>query len=561
LKITNNKAPWQAAYPKGLAWDFTPQEQPVFALLEHAARTTPHAPYLNFLGRTHTYGYIMTLAEQFAAGLQQRGLKKGDRVGLCLPNCPYYVAAYYGALKAGATIVNFNPLYTEEELASQIKDSHTKLMVTLDVKTIYPKLEAALETTPLETIVLCSLPEALPPLKKWGLLLLKRNQLVTGPYPGATLAWADFLAPDTPVTPVTIDPAQDVALIQYTGGTTGVPKGAMLTHANITGNTQQIQLWLGELSEEGERLIAVLPFFHVFSMTVALNLGTAIGAEIILLPRFELKDLLKTISRCRPTIFPGVPTLFNAISGCPGVEKHNLSSIRWCISGGAPLPAQVKEAFEALTGARLVEGYGLTEASPVTHCNPRHTGNRDGSIGLPLPGTNIEIRNLDDPTKTMPVGERGEVVVRGPQVMAGYWNRPEETAKTLVNGWLHTGDIGHMDSDGYTYITDRLKEVILVNGYNVYPRIIEEVLYRHPHVEEAIVIPVADAHKGEAPKAFVKMKNGAKETEHDILNYARQHLNPIERPVAVEFRETLPKTLIGKLSKKELIEEERRKET
>jgi long-chain acyl-CoA synthetase len=542
-----------------LACTFIPDEQPVFALLEKTANQTPQAPCLNFLGRTYTYGDVMALAERFAAGLQKHGVRKGDRLGLCLPNCPYYIIAYYGALKAGATVVNFNPLYTEEELAGQIKDSHTKLMVTLDVKTIYPKLEAALTKTGLEKIILCPLAEALPPLKKWALLLLKRHQLATGPYTNATVTWADFIAQETPAVPVPINPAKDVALIQYTGGTTGIPKGAMLTHANITGNTQQIQLWLGELDQEGERLLAVLPFFHVFSMTVALNLGVAIGAEIILLPRFELKGLLKTINRYRPTIFPGVPTLFNAISCYPEVKKYTLSSIRWCISGGAPLPAQVKEAFEELTGARLVEGYGLTEASPVTHCNPRHTGNRDGSIGLPLPGTEVEIRNMEAPEETVPTGERGQIVIRGPQVMAGYWNRPEETAATLVNGWLYTGDIGHMDADGYTYITDRLKEIILVNGYNVYPRVIEEVLYRHGAVEEAIVIPITDTHKGEVPKAFVKMKEGANETEHDILNYARQHLNPIERPVAVEFRETLPKTLIGKLSKKELIEEERRK--
>ena len=356
-------------------------------------------------------------------------------------------------------------------------------------------------------------------------------------------------------TPV-IDPEHDIAVLQYTGGTTGVPKGAMLTHANLSANTEQVRRLYKDLKEGGERILVVLPLFHAFAMTVAMNYAISTGSQLILLPRFEIEETLKTIEETRPTLFPGVPALFSAIGAHPGVSEWDLSSIRVCISGGAPLPAATKETFEALTGCQIVEGYGLSEASPVVACNPIGGVNKAGSIGIPLPRTIIEICDPKAPDTLMPPGEIGEICIDGPQVMAGYWRRSEETAKALDGGVLHTGDLGYMDEDGFFFLVDRQKDLILNGGYNVYPRVIEEALVQYEDVVEAAVIGVPHPQQGEVPKAFVVLKNGAPKNAKALNEFLADKLSPMEMPREIEFREELPKTLVGKLSKKELVEEE-----
>jgi len=533
----------------------TPLIEPVHLLFERSAARWPERRCIDFLGHSSSYRDVAKKIDSMACGLQKLGIEKNDRVGLCLPNCPYYVISYFAALKIGATVVNFNPLYTAAEIRRQIVDSGTRLMVTLDLKTIYPKVETALTDSPLQNIVICSLSDALPPIKELLFKILKRSQIVEHTPDNRVIPFTQLISHDQPPQSVKTDPLTDIAVLQYTGGTTGTPKGAMLTHANISANVQQVHLWMGEPRPEGEKFLCVIPFFHVFAMTAAMNLGIVTGSELILLPRFELTAVLKTINDQKPTIFPAVPTIFNAINAFDSIDQYNLTSIRFCISGGASLPTSVKARFEELTGCVVVEGYGMTEASPVISCNPPDEDNRAGSIGLPLPWTRVEIRNLEKPGRTVRQGERGQLAVKGPQVMAGYWNRPEDTKLTLQGGWLLTGDVGNMDADGYLYLTDRLKDVIFCSGFKVYPRIIEDALYQHPDIDEVTVIGISDDYRGETPKAYVKLKPGSTVTEADLLAFAARTLNPIERPTAIEFRADLPKTMIGKLSKKELVSE------
>jgi len=555
----NRSQECEKLYPSGLQWNLTSVDEPVHTIFEKSAAHFAEQPCLSFLGRIYRYREVQELINQTTAGLQHLGIHKGDRVGLCLPNSPYFVVAYYAALKAGATVVNFNPLYTEEEIAAQIDDSGVSIMFTLDLDPLYPKVAAAQEHTALSKIVVCSFTMALPPLKKMMFSSFKRSLIANIPDAPHIIFFEKLTSYGSSPAPVDINSATDIALLQYTGGTTGVPKGAMLTHTNVSTNTEQVRLWLGNVSPGGEKFLAVLPLFHVFAMTGIMNLGIATGSELILLPRFDLKGLLKTIVKERPTIFPAVPSIFSAINNFSSIENMDLSSIRFCISGGAPLPTQVKERFEQLTGCTVVEGYGLSETAPVVSCNPLHCSGKANSIGLPLPGTEIEIRNLEDPVKRVKIGEKGELCVRGPQVMPGYWNRPQETNEAFVNGWFKTGDVGYVDEQGYLFLTDRLKEIIISSGYNIYPRILEKALYRHPDVEEAVVIGIPDTYKGEVPKAFVKLRSGGTVTEEELLAFSAGHLNPIEHITSIEFREHLPKTLVGKLSKKELIEEEVRK--
>lgn len=532
-----------------------PTPRPVHLVFDESAARWPERPCLDFMGQVSSYGEIARKINQAAKGFQNLGIEKGDRIGLCLPNCPYFVISYFAAMKIGATVVNFNPLYTDREIRDQIIDSGTSVMVTLDLKSIYPKVEAALDTPSLRNIVVCSLSDALPPVKEILFKALKRSQIAEKSGDIRVLPFENLISQEGHPEPVRINPLMDIALLQYTGGTTGLPKGAMLTHANLTANIEQVKLWLGDVDPKGERFLCVIPFFHVFAMTAAMNLGIATGSELVLLPRFELKDVLKTIDAKHPTLFPAVPTIFGAINNYDGLERFDLSSVRFCISGGASLPENVKYEFEKLTGCVVVEGYGMTEASPVISCNPPDAENKVASIGLALPWTSVEIRDLEKPHKAMAIGERGQLAVKGPQVMTGYWNRPEETADTLQDGWLFSGDVGHVDEDGYLFLTDRLKDIILCSGFNVYPRVIEEALYQHPDVEEVTVIGIPDEYRGESPKAFIKLKAGANVTEAEILSFAEQHLNPIERPSEIEFRDELPKTMIGKLSKKELVHE------
>lgn len=553
--------PWSKSYPPDIDWNAQVSDEPMPAVLDRQAAADGDRSCVNFLGRLSSYREIATLSDRMAKGLQDLGIGKGDRVGLFLPNTPYAVIAFYGVLKAGAVVVNFNPLYADEEVRKQIDDSGVKVMITLDLKIMLPKLQRMLGRPPLEKIIVCSMSAALPFPKAQLFKVFKYSEIVSAKDDESLVSYGSVIRNDGDYLRHEIDPRRDVAVLQYTGGTTGVPKGAMLTHANIAINARQVSLWDGEPSENQPKVLGVLPLFHVFAMTVVMNAAIIAGAEMILLPRFDVVTTLKTIQKTKPTQFPGVPTLFNAIDQEPTADKYDLSSIEICISGGAPLPVKVKQAFERRTGCKLVEGYGLSESSPVASCNPVEGINKEGSIGLPLPQTYLEIRGLDDPDKLMPIGESGEVCISGPQVMAGYWDRPDETARTIRNGRLHTGDIGYMDEDGFTFIIDRLKDIILCSGYNVYPRTIEEAVYRHPAVAEVTVVGIPDDYRGEAPKAFIRLKEDQTLEAEDLKAFLRDKISPIEMPQEIEFRDELPKTMIGKLSKKELVAEEQKKRT
>lgn len=528
------------------------------SLFDETVTAHPHSPAVDFLGRRYTYADIGQLVDRAARGFQQLGVRKGVRVGLCLPNTPVYVICYYAALKAGGTVVNYNPLYAPRELRGQIEDSGTTIMVTLDLRQIYPKVAALLEETCLERLVVCSMSGLLPGMKGLLFSVLKRSEMASIPDDLHHIPFARLIANDGRVRPVEIDPQEDLAVLQYTGGTTGTPKGAMLTHANLIANTEQLFSWVPEARAGAERMLTVLPLFHVFGMTVAMNLGVRMGAELILLPRFDLKQVIRTVGRKRATLFPGVPTIYTAINKALAEGGADLSSLKVCISGGAALPGEVRARFESLTGCRLVEGYGLSETAPVVTCNPLNVEPRSGSIGIPMPETTIEIRDPVETSHILGIGEKGEICVRGPQVMTGYWNRPDETQTVFVDGALRTGDIGYQDADGYFYLVDRIKDVILCGGYNVYPRMIEEALYQHPDVLEAVVIGVPDDYRGQAPKAFVTLRDGATAEPADIRAFLTEHISRIEMPKAIEVRDSLPKTMVGKLSKKELVEEEAR---
>ena len=551
--------PWLNNYPPRIAWDQPIPVAPLSELFDEAAVRFAARPCLDFLGRRYTYAEVGALVNRAAKGFAALGVKPGVKVGLCLPNTPTYVIAYFGILKAGGTVVNYNPLYVERELEHQIEDSGTEIMVTLDLKQIYPRVEAMLRRTRLKTVVVCRMASILPPVKSVLFRVLKRSELAAIPNDSRHMDFDALLANDGVFQPAAIDPQRDVAVLQYTGGTTGVPKGAMLTHANLMANTRQVLAWFPDIALGQERMMAVLPFFHVFAMTVVLNLGLAAGAELIMVPRFEAVQVLKTIARRKPTLLPGVPTMYKALLSHPDVARYPMTSVKYCISGGAPLPMELKRQFEDATGCVLVEGYGLSEASPVCACNPLTGENKEGSIGLPLPGVTFEIRALDDPARVLPPGEKGQVALSGPNVMAGYWGRPDETARTIVDGFLFTGDVGIMDEEGYVFLLDRLKDLIICGGYNVYPRVIEEAIYQHPDVIAACVIGVPDDYRGQSPKAFVQLKPGATMTAEQMKDFLRDKVSRIEMPKFIEFRAELPKTAVGKLSKKELIAETQQK--
>lgn len=552
--------PWLAHYPPGVAWDQSFLPGTVHGLLDTAVATYGHKDCTQFLGKTLTYREIGKQVERAAAGLQKHGVVKGMRVGLFLPNSPTYIVYYYAALKLGAVIVNYNPLYTLEEVTHQIKDSGTELMITLDLKQLFDKIEALLSAGALPRAAVLSF-AALLPATKSVLFKLFRGKELAHPAKSAMVAKlileAQLLDTDGVYTPVQIDPLTDLAVLQYTGGTTGVPKGAMLTHANLTINVQQSAAWSKNVLVSGqERVLAVLPFFHVFAMTGIVNFGVSEGAEIVILPRFVLDDTIQLIAKSKPTVMPGVPTLFGAIMSHKDAKSLDLKSLKLCLSGGAPLPLEVKQGFEDLTGAKLVEAYGLSETSPGATCNPLDGRAKPGSIGQPLPGTVIAIRDQANPERDMPLGQPGEICIQGPQVMAGYWNKPVETTAAFVGSFLRTGDIGYMDSQGFVFIVDRIKDMIICSGFKVYPRHVEEKIYQHPAVEEVTVIGIKDRYRGEAPKAFIKLRAGKTATAEEILQHLAPKLSKIEMPSQIEFRATLPKTIIGKLSKKELKAEE-----
>jgi long-chain acyl-CoA synthetase len=528
-------------------------------LVDRAARIYPTNPAISFKGKVTSYRDLAAEVDSVAAGLQRAGIKKGTKIGLFLPNTPTFIIYYYAILKAGCVVVNFNPLYTHEELTFQVKDSDTEIMVTHDLAALYPKVAGLLTAGVLSRAVIVPFAPLLPTATGMLFKLFKRKDIAVIDWQGFSdrlMDGAKLSGTGAKPQPITINAVEDVAVLQYTGGTTGTPKGAMLTHANLYANTAQIDAWASDLVEGEERVMGALPLFHVFAMTVVMNLGISKAAAIILMPRFQLLEALKIITREKPTLMPAVPTIFTAMNNHPDIKKFDLSSLRFCLSGGAPLPIEVKTKFEALTGCKVVEGYGLSEASPVVTCNPINGPVIAGSIGVPLPQTWISLRDLSDSSKEVPQGERGELCVKGPQVMKGYWNRPNETANQFIGEYVRTGDVAVMDPRGHFEIVDRIKDLIICSGYNVYPRRIEEAIYEHPAVEEVTVIGIKDAYRGEAPKAFIKLKAGQTAGEADIMKHLEAKISKIELPAQIEFRDSLPKTMIGKLSKKELAAEE-----
>jgi long-chain acyl-CoA synthetase len=548
--------PWLRSYPAGIDWHADYPGRPLHELLLDSARDYAAKPCLDFLGRGYSYREVGDLVRRAATGFATAGVKKGVRVGLLLPNSPTYVISFFAVLMAGGTVVNLNPLYSAPEIERLVQDSGCELLVTLDVKQLYALAAPLLGRTALKKIVVERMADILPPAKSLLYRLFKRGDIAVWPNDGAHLDFRALLANDGAIVPPPIDPARDIAVLQYTGGTTGVPKGAMLSHRNLWANSRQCLSWMAQTEGDIERILAVLPFFHVFAMTGAMNLGLSVGAELLLMPRFAIDDLFALIKRKRPTYLPGVPTLYTAIYNHPKAKQVDLSSIKICISGGASLPLEVKTKFEAATGCTLLEGYGLSETSPVLTCNPLHGLNKPGSAGLPFPATVIEIVSVDEPLKLLPRGERGEICGRGPQVMSGYWHNEAETAQVMAGGRFHTGDVGYLDEDGYLFIVDRIKDIIIASGYKIYPRLVEEAIFQHPKVAQAIVIGVPDPYRGQTVKAVVQPRAGETITEAELLDFLKDKVSPIERPRVIEFRATLPMTPIGKPDKKALLAEE-----
>jgi long-chain acyl-CoA synthetase len=519
----------------------------------------PDRALSDFYGRTTSYTETMAQARAFAAGLQARGVAKGDRVGLFLPNVPVYLSAYFGALLAGAIVVNFSPLYTAAELQAQVADSGTRFLVTIDSAALLPTALAVLRNSSLDTLIVASLADMLPFLQSIGLRLFRRSELTplppaSDPNASNVVRWRSILSGETP-RPVAIDPLSDLALLQYTGGTTGTPKGAMLTHQNLTANARQIKA-VDPHQNEHDVIVGVLPFFHVFANACVLNRTVLNGGTIAMLPRFNAGQCLKTVSRTRATSMPGVPTMYQALLDHPDIGKTDFSSLNVCISGGAPLPLPVKQQFEAITGAALVEGYGLTETSGVVSSNPFEGIQRSGSIGQPFPGTHLRLLDKADPAKDAPSGQPGELAIMGPQVMKGYWNLPDADAEVFalrgVDRWLRTGDVATIDDEGYVRIVDRIKDMIAVGGFKVFPSQIEAVLLTHPAVKEALVIGVPDSYRGESPRAFVTLQQGAEESVAGLADWLNGRLGKHEKVDQVVIRQSLPRTMVGKLDRKAL---------
>ncbi|MCL6610852.1 MAG: long-chain fatty acid--CoA ligase [Peptococcaceae bacterium] len=524
----------------GVDWDVKIDPKPLHTLVFESAKKFPDKTALIFYGHKITFAQLAGCVTRAASVFHDLGLKKGDRVSIMLPNCPDFVIAYYAVLSLGGIVVNTNPMYVEREIEHQVNDSGSRMILVY--ADIYPRVKNVRANTPLEKVILTGFagkPETMP---------------------DDTLWFPDFYAADRkPAPPVEIDPLEDLAVLQYTGGTTGVSKGAMLTHANLYSNAMQTNyFFIGE--EKKELILTVLPLFHVYGMSSCMNLAMASGKTIILVPRFVPEEICKIISEYKPTFFPGVPTMFVAIRNHPAFkDPHNVMVYN---SGAAPLPVDVWQSYNKLfEGSNTVmsEGYGLSEASPTTHCNPIFGETKVGSIGIPFPLTDAAVVDAETGTRVMPVGEVGELIIRGPQVMKGYWNMPDQSAKTLRNGWLYTGDMARMDGDGYFYIVDRKKDMILAGGYNIYPREVEEVLFTHPKVQEAVVAGIPDAYRGETVKAYVVLKEGETATEQEIIDYCREKMAAFKAPKTVEFRKELPKSAVGKLLRRILVEEEKKK--
>lgn len=553
--IANVVEPWRENYAHGCEWDqqFSPLSLP--DMFTQAAQSHGDRPLVMFAGRTYSYREMLDQARAFAVGLQRLGIGPGDRVGLFLPNVPIYVPAYYGALMAGATLVNFSPLYTAKELEAQVVDSGARLMVTLNVPALLPKALEVLRDSPLERLVVGQISAMIPRWKGWALRLFGRSQWLPLPRAADIFAWQDMLPPGEPV-PAVIDPLHEIALLQYTGGTTGSPKGAMLTHQNLTANARQLRA-IDPDRDGRDVTLGALPLFHVFANSCILNRTVINGGCIPMLPRFDAGQVLAEIARVRLTSMFVVPTMLQALLDHPQFARTDFSSLREIVSGGAPLPPPAKARFEAESGVAVFEGYGLTESAGVVCTNPLRSGMRDGTIGQPLPATRVRLLDRDDPTRDAAPGETGELAVLGPQIMVGYWNRPDAEATAFTRRgeekWLRTGDVAVMSSDGYLRIVDRMKDMIAVSGFKVYPSVVEAALLHHPAIREVLVVGVPDAYTGEVPRAFVTLRDQAGSEE--LRDWLNQRVGKHERVDAVMIRTSLPKTAIGKLDRKALLAE------
>lgn len=544
--------PWEKSYPENVDWHARIEPKPLPALFDEAAAAHAARVCMSFRKRQYRYREVARLVDKAAKGFQALGVRRGIKVGLVLPNCPYAVICFFGVLKAGGTVVNINPLYSHQEIARQATDADVRVMVSLDVKVLYDKIAPLVEVPGrVEKIIVCRMKGALGFTEKILYRLFKSAETASVNEDASHIFFEHLIDNDGALRPAAIDAVNDIAVLQYTGGTTGHPKGAALTHANVYANAAQLALWAPGVAPGREKTLAVLPLFHSFGMTAVMNLGLMLGTEMILLPRFSAAEVLDVIDRERPSIFIGVPTMFSALVEQRDIAAHDLTCLKYCISGGAPLPLALQQRFEKVTGCKLVEGYGLSEASPVCTVNPL-SGGKPGSAGLPLPGTVIEIVALDNPDKLLGQGERGEICVTGPQVMAGYANRAAENVEAFRGDRLHTGDIGYLDEDGYLFIVDRIKELILSSGFNVYPRQIEEAIMMHPAVAEAAVLGMPDPHRGEIVKAYVRLREDATLTSAELRGFLAERLAPFELPRAIEFRASLPHTLMGKIAKKDL---------
>jgi long-chain acyl-CoA synthetase len=540
--------PWLAHLDYWVPHHLNYPRRSLIEILKIAAADVPDSPATAFLGAQLTYAEIKDRSDRLATAMARWGIAKGDRVGVMLPNCPQYIIAVFAVLRLGAIVVNVNPLYTPREILVVAEDSGMRLLFVLEA--LAPAALSIRSQSSIERVVITSAAE---------------YSIAAAACPAieGTERLSDVLAsakePDFPVVP--IDPENDVAVLQYTGGTTGTPKGAMLTHYNIFANVvQSTSLHVPALRRGDERYLLVIPFFHIYGFTVGIMAGTWLGAQQILIPKYDVDALLAAVKQFRPTYFPAVPTLYISLLNHPQARQSGLDKIRSFSSGSAPLPVEVLDRFEQMTGGMLSEGYGLSEASPVTHTSPLLSVRKPGSVGVPLPDTDMKIVDLDEGVNELPLGEEGELLIAGPQIMKGYWNKPEETADTLrkhADGrtWLHTGDIGRMDADGFSYIVQRKKDMIIVGGFNVYPSEIESVLFSHPAVMETAVIGIPDSYRGEVVKAFVILKPGVSCTEQELRAHCQANLAEFKRPIKIDIRETLPKSAVGKILRRMLREE------
>lgn len=553
--------PWLASYDPKVPPHLEYETIPLFEYLDRAAARYPQRTALVFQNLRLGYAQLKEQAETVAANLQRLGVAKGDRVAIMLPNLPQTVIAYWGVLKAGAVVVMTNPLYMEKELVHHITDSGSRVMIVLD--RLWPKISSLWPKLELKTVITTSVADGLRfPLNLLYPIKARREKTaVSVPHDGRTvLPWKALARKKARFEPVPIDPRQDLAVLQYTGGTTGMAKGVMLGHDNMGSNVQQCSAVLHAIGDEPEVFLGLLPYFHVYGLTVCINFATALAATVAPYPQFVPQEVLRAMEKVRPTIFPSAPAVFNALLQQKNIRDFDLRSIRFCVTGSAPMPVELTKQFKELTGAEIIEGFGLTETSPVTHLNPIRGKRKTGSIGLPFPDTDASIVDTKTGTEHLPPGEEGELIIRGPQVMRGYWGQPEETAGTVRNNWLYTGDIASMDEEGYFFIVDRKKDLIISGGYNIYPREIDEVLYEHPQVADAVCVGVPHKTRGEIIKAYIVPKPDQEVEKKEIIAFCRQKLANYKVPKQVEFREELPKTMVGKVLRRVLREEEEQKE-